>query len=87
MNHDKTRNLSLYVTYTCPFCMRVKYTIKKLAINVESRNIQKNSEYREELMREGGFARVPCLRIEEENETKWLYESKKIINYLKNCFA
>jgi glutaredoxin len=87
MNSEKSTKLSLYETYACPFCMRVQYTIKKLGINIESRNIQKNNEYRKELLSEGGYTQVPCLRIEEENETRWLYESKTIIDYLDNCFA
>ncbi len=87
MNSEKSKKLSLYETYTCPFCMRVKYTIKKLGINIENRNIQKNNEYRKELLREGGYTQVPCLRIEEENETRWMYESSEIITYLENCFT
>jgi glutathione S-transferase len=87
MNSEKTKKLSLYETYACPFCMRVQYTIRKLGINIESRNIQKNNQHRKDLLRDGGYTQVPCLRIEEENETRWLYESREIINYLENSFA
>jgi glutathione S-transferase len=30
---------------------------------------------------------VPCLRIEENGQTTWMYESKVIIDYLDKRFA
>ena len=45
----------------------------------------KNSE--EELMKGGGQRQVPCLRIEENGQTTWMYESKVIIDYLDKRFA
>jgi glutathione S-transferase len=35
----------------------------------------------------GGKFKVPCLRIEENGQSTWLYESKAIIAYLDERFA
>ena len=35
----------------------------------------------------GGKVQVPCLRIEENGQVQWLYESKSIIQYLDQRFA
>jgi len=36
-----------------------------------------------ELEQGGGLVKVPCLRIEEGDETRWMYESSEIIDYLQ----
>jgi hypothetical protein len=36
---------------------------------------------------QGGKIKVPCLRIEENGQTTWMYESKVIIDYLDKRFA
>jgi len=34
----------------------------------------------------GGKRKVPCLRIEEDGKTEWMYESNDIIAYLEQRF-
>lgn len=54
-----------------------------MGITVECKNINTNPKDRAELIKGGGKNQVPCLRIENNQETQWLYESNNIINYLK----
>ncbi|MNU07741.1 hypothetical protein D3C72_2534790 [compost metagenome] len=48
----------------------------------------KNSETdRQTLLEQGGKIKVPCLRIVENGQTTWMYESKVIIGYLDKRFG
>jgi len=80
---ESTKDLVLYQLPACPFCVKVRRTIKRNGLNIELRSINKNEAYREELINQGGKRTVPCLRIEKENKVQWLYESNAIINYLQ----
>ncbi len=80
----KTQNLSLYQLPSCPFCVKVRRTMKREGLNVELRNINKNNSFSEELTNGGGKRKVPCLRIEKENgEVQWLYESGDVVAHLQ----
>lgn len=79
--------LSLYQFFACPFCVKTRRAIHKLNIDIESRDINKNLRYREELEHGGGRVKVPCLRIETEDGVHWKYESDEIINYLESKVA
>ena len=46
-----------------------------------------DGEHRQALEQQGGRIKVPCLRIEENGQSTWLYESKAIIAYLDQRFA
>ncbi len=81
------KNHRLYHFTSCPFCHRVRSTIAELKIDIEMRDIQKNTEFRNELRLGGGKTTVPCLRIENEEGVNWMYESLDIINYLKKNFS
>ncbi|MDX8382230.1 MAG: glutathione S-transferase N-terminal domain-containing protein [Ghiorsea sp.] len=81
------QNLSLYQYFACPFCIKVRRTIRRLGLPMEYRDAQvRDSEHRNTLENEGGAIKVPCLRIDENNETIWLYESNDIITYLNKRF-
>ena len=81
---DKTKNLSLYQLPSCPFCVKVRRTMKREGLNIELRNINQKNDYREELIREGGKRTVPCLRIEKsDGQVQWLYESSDVIAHLQ----
>ena len=80
----KTQNLSLYQLPSCPFCVKVRRTMKREGLNIELRNINQKNGYREELINQGGKRTVPCLRIEQENgDVQWLYESKDVVTHLQ----
>lgn len=80
------KSLSLYEFYACPFCLKTRRAFKRLGLNIETRSAQKEP-YRAELLAQGGAIKVPCLRIDNGNETLWMYESNDIIAYLDQRFG
>jgi len=77
-----TPQFSLYYYDQCPFCQRVLQAIKQKSVKVDLRNTLTNPKNKQELVNGGGRTTVPCLKIEENGETRWMYESMDIINYL-----
>jgi glutaredoxin len=82
-----TEPLALYQLRACPFCVKVRRQMKRLGLTIETRDTRRNERWRDELLREGGSPKVPCLRIEENGETRWLYESSAINQYLTERFS
>lgn len=83
----QVRNISLYQFKRCPFCTRTRRAIHKLNLPIELRDASHGSPFRDELESLGGQIKVPCLRIEENDKTQWLYESGDIIAYLNERFG
>ncbi|MEK6749268.1 MAG: glutathione S-transferase N-terminal domain-containing protein [Pseudomonadota bacterium] len=84
----QTSKLALYQFQTCPFCVKVRREIHGLSLNIELRDAQKNPTHRAALLQGGGKVKVPCLKIVEDNgDTRWLYESADIIQYFRKRFA
>ncbi len=84
----ETQGLVLYHFRTCPFCMRVRRCIRRLSLNIETRDAQHDLCSRQELLEGGGSVKVPCLRItDEQGNVSWLYESDKIRDYLEERFT
>jgi len=80
----KTQDLALYQLPSCPFCVKVRRTMKREGLNIELRTLNKKNDYREELTREGGKGKVPCLRIEKaDGQVQWLYESNEVVAHLQ----
>ena len=80
--------LQLYQFKTCPFCIKVRREIKRLSLNIETRDALRDPAARAELQQGGGEIKVPCLRITDNNgEQHWLYESDAIIALLRERFA
>lgn len=85
---SQTRALRLYQFRTCPFCIKTRHAVRRLALNIELRDAQHDPGSREELLKGGGEVKVPCLRISEpDGEVRWMYESDDIIAYLEGRFA
>lgn len=80
------KSLSLYQFYACPFCVKTRRVIHRLNLPIAYHDAQLNP-HRKELEQEGGKIKVPCLRIEENNSVRWLYESNDIIKYLDTRFS
>jgi len=84
----KCRGLTLYQFRTCPFCVKVRKEIRRLSLNIELRDAQKDQQNREALLQGGGQIKVPCLKItDEQGNSQWMYESADIIQYLQERFA
>nr|WP_279291123.1 glutathione S-transferase N-terminal domain-containing protein [Pseudomonas sp. S25] len=84
---QSAKNLSLYQFNACPFCVKTRRTLHKLNVPVVLHDAKNNEQDRQTLLNEGGKIKVPCLRIEEDGKTTWMYESKVIIDYLNQRFA
>ncbi|MGE8408856.1 MAG: glutathione S-transferase N-terminal domain-containing protein [Pseudomonas sp.] len=84
---EQARGLSLYQFHACPFCVKTRRTLHRLNVPVTLRDAKNNEQDRQTLLSEGGKIKVPCLRIEENGKTTWMYESKAIIEYLDQRFS
>ncbi|TCK17931.1 glutaredoxin [Thiogranum longum] len=85
---EATRHLAIYQFRTCPFCIKTRQAMRRLSLNIELRDAQKNPLYRQELLEGGGEVKVPCLRISrEDGQVLWLYESDRIIEWLDQHFG
>jgi len=81
-------NLLLYQFKMCPFCVKARRAIKRLSLNIETRDALREESSREELLAGGGQIKVPCLKITDDaGKTTWMYESSDIIEYLQGRFA
>ena len=82
------QQLALYQFRTCPFSIKVRQEMRRLALKVELRDAQHSAENRQALLTQGGSSKVPCLKITDaDNTSRWLYDSKAIIAYLQQRFA
>jgi glutathione S-transferase len=76
-------DLVLYHYPACPFCIRVRFALHRYGILIQLRDIDSHPDFRRQLLEQGGRLQVPCLRIENQGQARWLYESGDIIAYLK----
>lgn len=82
------QQLALYQFRTCPFSIKVRQEMRRLALKVELRDAQHSTENRQAMLTQGGSGKTPCLKItDEDNNSSWLYDSKAIIAYLQQRFA
>ena len=81
------KSLTLYQFHACPFCVKTRRTLRRLNVPVALRDAKNNEQDRQTLLEQGGKIKVPCLRIEEDGKTTWMYDSKAIIEYLNQRFA
>ena len=85
---QQSQHLALYQFKTCPFCIKVRKEIRRLSLNIDLRDAQKDPHHREALLQGGGKVKAPCLKItDEQGNSQWMYESADIIQYLQKRFA
>lgn len=83
----QTATMALYQFQQCPFCVKTRRQIRRLALNIETRDARNDPKWNHELISEGGKYQVPCLKIIPTNgSVKWLYESTEINDYLCKKF-
>ncbi len=80
----KLNGHALYQFFACPFCVKTRRAIHALGVDVELRDINKEPRHRQDLEQGGGAVKVPCLRIDENGSSRWIYESNDIIQYLNS---
>ncbi len=73
------KQLTLYYFEPCPYCQKVLRFMNEKKITIPIKDIHKDLQARDELIRIGGRGQVPCLVIDE----KALYESDDIIKWLE----
>nr|WP_314490358.1 glutathione S-transferase N-terminal domain-containing protein [uncultured Pseudomonas sp.] len=84
---EQARDLALYQFHACPFCVKTRRALHRLNVPVTLRDAKHDPQHRQTLLEGGGRIKVPCLRIEEGNEVRWMYESNDIIAYLERRFG
>lgn len=84
---DELKSLSLYQFQACPFCIKVRRALHRLNLPMETRDVNRNPEYRQQLETNAGKVMVPCLRIDGEQGSQWMLESNDIIAYLDRRFG
>ncbi len=85
---EQTRQLKLYQYLACPFCVKTRRVMRRLGLNIETRDAKSNPRYRKELETRGGRLQVPCLQITHDDGTvEWMYESDDINRYLEERFS
>lgn len=84
----ETSGLKLYQFNQCPFCVRTRRSIRRLGLNIETRDARNDAQWKNELIDQGGRYQVPSLRIDNDDKNvEWIYESKNIIQYLDQRFG
>ncbi len=59
--------------------------MRNLPLDIELKNTLMDPQNRQDLIQGGGRSTVPCLRItDEQGQVQWMYESRDIVQYLKN---
>ncbi|HEX6838939.1 MAG TPA: glutaredoxin [Polyangia bacterium] len=76
-------DLELYKKDNCPYCQRVYQALTRLGLRVRMRDIRRDADAVETLMRAGGKRQVPCLFV----DGKPMYESEDIVRFLDETFA
>mgnify|MGYP001602336587 FL=1 len=84
---QQCQSMALYQFQTCPFCLKVRRTLRALSLNIDLRDAQRDEQHRAELLAGGGQLQVPSLRIvDPQGKAHWVYESALIIQYLQQRF-
>jgi len=84
----RTGRLALYHFPTCPFCLKSRRIMKRLALNIELRDAKNDAPHRAALIAGGGKPQVPCLLITDDTgQQTWLYESDAINAYFNREFG
>ena len=81
-------SLALYQFKTCPFCIKVRQEMHRLALPVTLLDAQHDAQNRAALQQGTGANKVPCLRIQNtDGSAQWLRESGAIVDYLRHRFG
>ena len=80
--------LALYQFRTCPFCIKVRRELHRLALPIELRDAQLDARHQADLLAGSGRNQVPCLRVAgADGQVQWITESGAIVAYLQQRFA
>ncbi|MBU2540866.1 MAG: glutathione S-transferase N-terminal domain-containing protein [Candidatus Omnitrophica bacterium] len=60
------KNVKVYSTPTCPYCIKVKQFLKESNVDFENLDVSTDQEKAQEMMKKSGQMGVPVLDIEGE---------------------
>lgn len=60
------KNVKVYSTPTCPYCIRAKQFLKENAVSFEDIDVSRNQEAAQEMIKKSGQMGVPVIDIEGE---------------------
>ena len=85
---QQTELMALYQFQQCPFCVKTRRQIRRLALNIEQRDARNDPNWNQELINEGGKYQVPCLKVTgADGSVEWMYESTAINQYLEKQYS
>ena len=85
--NEDSKQITLYQFKACPFCIKTRRVIKRLALNVQIKDAQHNQDNRQQLLQGGGQIKVPCIHFtDEQGQEHWMYESSDIIRFLEERY-
>ncbi len=73
------KDIRLYFTESCPYCLPVKEYIEKEGLDVELIDATYDNKRKAEIIKYGGKIEVPMLYVDE----KGIYDFKEIIKWLE----
>lgn len=84
----QTSKMALYQFNQCPFCVKTRRSINRLALDIEKRDARNDPKWNKELIEEGGKYQVPCLKVmSDDGKVNWIYESTDINKFLDEQFS
>lgn len=83
---NATSNMTIYEYKACPFCVKVRRSLRRQGLNIVTLDA-KQEPHKSALLNGGGKLQVPCMKIEDNGQSTWMYESSEIINFLDKKFA
>jgi glutaredoxin len=85
---EATRDMALYQFQACPFCVKTRRAMRRLGVQIETRDAGSDAGHRARLEDGGGRVQVPCLFIPgSDGNAEWLYESGDIIARLESLVS
>ncbi len=83
----ESRRMQLYFCRRCPSSVQVQRSCERLGLHMVEKDVGRVNSYRNELVNGGGQPRVPCLRLDLDNKTTWLYGQREIVSYLEGRYC
>ena len=85
---EQAQNITLYQYKASPFCVKVRRSMKRQSLPIETRDAKRCATAKQELLAVGGKLKVPCLRVvDAAGSESWMYDSREIIGYLEQRFT
>lgn len=83
----ESRRMQLYFCRRCPSSVQVRRSCDRFGLHMVEKDVGRVNSYRNELINGGGQSRVPCLRLDLDNKTTWLYGHRSIVEYLETRYC